>query len=125
MESRAAARVPVELGQDHTGGSQPLVEVLGAAHGVLADHGIGHQEHFAGAQAGAQIADFLHHLFIDVQAPGSVHDQHIMPAVRRVLARRQRQIEGRINSQPSKAGNLDGLGDHGELFARCGTVNVR
>ena len=101
------------------------MEVLGAAHGVLADHRIGYQEHFAGAQAGAQIANFLHHLFIDVQAPGGVHDQHIMPAVRRVLACRQRQLDRRVNSLGGKAGNLDCLSDYGELFARCRTVNVR
>src|SRR5579859_772376 len=52
-ESRAAARVTVQLGQNHARSSQPLVEFLGAAHGVLPNHGIRHQQHFTRPQSSA------------------------------------------------------------------------
>ena len=90
---RAAAGVAVKLRQDHAGRTQALVEFLGAAHGVLADHGIGNQQDFTGPQLGAQFTDFVHQFLVDVQAAGGVNNQHVVAAVGGVLARGHGQLE--------------------------------
>ena len=43
-ERRAAARIAIHLGEDHAGDAQPLVEFVGRFDGVLAGHGVGHEE---------------------------------------------------------------------------------
>ena len=124
-EGGAAARIAVELGQNHAGRPQPLVKFLGAPHRVLAGHGVRHQEHLARPQACPQLADFLHQLFVDVQAPGGVHNQNVVAAVGGVLAGRQGQLNRRVEPLAREARDLDRLGDNRQLLSRRRTVDVR
>ena len=44
---------------------------------LLADHGVHHQQDFMGGGGGANAHHFRHHLLVDLQATGGVHQDHV------------------------------------------------
>ena len=72
-----ATGVAVDLGQDHTGQRQCIAEGLGRVGGVLAGHGVDHEQGFDRVDRGVQRLDLAHHLFVDVQATGGIDDDHV------------------------------------------------
>ena len=72
-----AAGVAVELGQDHGVESDGLVEAAADAHGLLAHHGVEHQERVVGLDRLADGAHLGHQGLVDHLAPGGVADHHV------------------------------------------------
>lgn len=66
-ERGAAAAVAVDLGENDAGERQPLVEGLGRVDGVLAEHGVDHEERFDGLEEGVEFSHLLHHRFVNGQ----------------------------------------------------------
>ncbi len=54
-----------------------LVEPLGDLDRVLAGHRVDHEERVVRLDGSRDLADLLHHLFVDGQAAGGVDDQHV------------------------------------------------
>ena len=76
-ERRTAAAVAVDLGEDHAGEREALVEGLGRVDGVLAEHGVDHEERFNGLEEGVELGNLLHHRLVDGQTAGRVDDEHV------------------------------------------------
>src|SRR5713226_7821110 len=74
---RAAARVAIEFGENYAGEPEALVEFSRGAHGILTNHGIGDEKHFAGLQFFLQHAQLVHQIIVNVQAAGSVHQNDV------------------------------------------------
>ena len=72
-----AARVAIDLGQHHTGQRQRVIEGLGGIGGILAGHGVNHEQGFHRLDRRVHLLDLVHHLGIDVQSAGGVDDHHI------------------------------------------------
>ena len=72
-----AARVTIGLGQDDAGQRQRILECLGRVHRVLALHGVHHEQGFDRVEDGVQLLDLGHQGFVNRQAAGGVHQQHI------------------------------------------------
>ena len=53
------------------------MEALGHVHGVLAGHGVGHQQHLRGLELGLDALQLGHQGLVYVQASGRVQDQHV------------------------------------------------
>ena len=77
-QCRTAAGVAVELGEDHPGQAESLVEGGGNIDRVLAGHGVGHQQDLARLDRALDPLQLLHQRIIDVQAAGSVEDQRVV-----------------------------------------------
>ncbi len=87
---RAAARIAVHLGEDHAGDAQPLVELVGRFHGVLAGHGVGDEQNFGGIEQFFELGQLGHQLFVDVQASGGIDQQHVAAGLHGFFARAER-----------------------------------
>ena len=57
-----SASIAVELGQDDGIEADTLLKLLGGSHGVLADHGVDHEQDVVGTGFVANIAQLLHQL---------------------------------------------------------------
>ena len=123
-QRRAAARIAIELGQNHAGERQRVVKRLGGIDGILAEHGIGHKQCFNRTDGSVQGGDLLHHRFIDPEPAGRVNDQHIVIVVLAPLHRSAGNVERvLIRRRREKVGTR--LGGHRfELLNRGGAVNV-
>jgi hypothetical protein len=86
----AAARVAVELGQNHAGQRQRVGERLGDIDGVLALHRIDHEQRLDRLQLRVQLADLAHHLLIDCEPARRVDDQHVVIVFARIIERARR-----------------------------------
>ena len=62
---RTASGVAVDLGENHAGEREFLAEGFGSVDRVLTDHGVDHEEGLDRIQEFFQIADLIHHLFVD------------------------------------------------------------
>ena len=123
-QRRAAARVAVHLGEHDAGERQRLAEGFGGVGGVLALHGIDHEQSFHGLEGGVQGFDFLHQRFVNGQAACGVHQQHVVVLAAGVVQGGagdvQRLLIGR-GREPVGAG----LRRHGfELLDGGGAVHV-
>ncbi|MNZ69798.1 hypothetical protein D3C78_881120 [compost metagenome] len=72
-----ATGITVDLGQHHAGQRQGFTEGLGGIGGVLAGHGIDHEQGFNRLDRGMQRLDFVHHVGVDVQTAGGVDNDHV------------------------------------------------
>ncbi len=102
----AAAGVAVELGQHDAVEADALHERLRRRDGVLADHGVDHEQDLVGRDRVADVGGLLHHLLVDAQAAGGVDDDDV------VL-----QAAGLVDGA---AGHLDRVAD---AAARLGRVD--
>ncbi len=92
-QRRPAPGVAVRLREDHTGERQRLIKGLGGVGGVLAGHGVDHEQGLRRADGAVQTADLTHHLLVHVQTAGGIDDQHV-----HIFAARRRQgVVGDIN----------------------------
>ena len=82
----AAARVAVELGEHDAGERQRFLEGLGRVDRVLALHRVDDEQRFHRIEQRVQFGDLAHHLLVDRQAPGGVHQQHVEVVRARPLA---------------------------------------
>ncbi|CAH0282124.1 hypothetical protein SRABI128_03676 [Microbacterium sp. Bi128] len=77
-ERGAAAGVAVELGEHDAGEVDALVKGQGSVDGVLADHGVDHEQDFVRDDRAADLARLLHHLGVDAETAGGVHDHDVV-----------------------------------------------
>ena len=80
-ERRAAARVAIHFGQDDASDAEPLVELIRRLHRVLTGHGVGDKQDFGRVQRFLQLMQFLHQLFVNVQAAGGIDQQNVPPGL--------------------------------------------
>ncbi len=73
-----AAGIPVEFGKHHPVEVEAVVEGLSGIHGILTRHGIHHKEGLLGIQVFLQGRDLIHHLGVDGQTAGGIHDNHLV-----------------------------------------------
>ncbi len=73
----AAAGVAVELGEDDAVEVDRCCELLGDVDGVLAGHGVDHQQDVVRLDRVADAHELAHQLVVDVQAAGGVDDDHV------------------------------------------------
>ena len=76
-----AAGVAVGLGEDDAIHAHRLVEGLGHVHGVLAGHGIHHQQRLVHRDGFLDVHQLLHQHFVDLQTAGSVQDHDVVAVV--------------------------------------------
>ena len=81
-ERGAAARVAVELRQDHAVERDALVERLRDVHGLLAGHRVEDEQHVVRLRLVADALELLHQLLVDLEAAGRVDDHRVEPAAR-------------------------------------------
>ena len=112
-ERRPAAGIAIHLGENDAGDGQALVEFLGALDGVLPGHGVGDEQNLHWRELLFQFLQLDHQIFVDVQTPGRVDQQHVAAVVDGFPTRRASQLNrlglfrrARIN------GETDVLGDH-------------
>ena len=84
-DGRAAAGVAVQLGEDDAIHAQLLVEGIGDGDGVLTGHGVDDEEDLLRLDRGADLAQLLHELLVDVQTAGGVDDDRVAAIVARVF----------------------------------------
>ena len=72
---------------------EPLVELIGRFHRVLAGHGVRDEQNLGRIQRFLQLLQLLHQLFVDMQAAGGVDQQDVAPGLHRFAAGGSRQIE--------------------------------
>ncbi len=73
----AAAAVAVELREDDPVEVQAIMEGLCRVHGILARHRVHDKQNLVGGGLLLDRGDFLHHRFIDMQAPCRIDDDRI------------------------------------------------
>ena len=84
-DGRAAAGVAVEFGEDDAIYAQFLVEGVGDGDGILTGHGVDDEEDLLRLDRGADLAQLLHELLVDVQTAGSIDDDRVAAIVARVF----------------------------------------
>ena len=70
----AAAGVSVELGEDQARELDPLVELGGCIHGVLAGHGVEHHQDLGGVEDVPHLLQLFHEGLVGVDSSPGVHD---------------------------------------------------
>ena len=75
-KGRTATGVTVHLGEHHTVKVQAVVEGFGRLHGILARHGIHHEERLRGLDGLVKGRYLIHQLLVHGQAAGGIHDDH-------------------------------------------------
>src|SRR5258708_4111889 len=118
----------IHLGEHHAGEGELLVEVVGGAARVLSGHGVGHEQDLLRVEQFFKRLHLRHHLVVDVQAAGGVHDQEVTSGVDGFFARLFGQTLDRggvrfFDFAFVKMG-LDGLGNDFQLLPRRGAGNV-
>jgi hypothetical protein len=101
------------------------VELVGGFHGVLAGHGVGHEQDLDRGELLFQLLQLGHQLVVDVQAAGGIHQQHVAAGIDGFLARGADQVGGqRLFGRAGVDGQVDVARHHAQLLARGGTIDV-
>ena len=72
------AGVTVHLGQNHAVEVQFVVKGFGSIDGILARHGVHHEENFVRVDGIFDVANLVHHLLIHGQTTSGIDDDHIV-----------------------------------------------
>ena len=120
----AAARVAVELGDNDAGQRQGIPKCAGSVDGVLALHGIHHEQRLDRPYRGVQVADLAHHRLVDGETPGRIDDDHVMVMAPRPIECRRRDGDGLLLRARREPVDLDLLGERAQLLDCRGTINV-
>ena len=78
-ERRTSPGITVEFRQDDPGDADLLVELVGAADGVLARESVRHVQHLAGLSGVTKLGELGHQRVVDVEATRGVDEQEVMP----------------------------------------------
>ncbi|PRQ07407.1 hypothetical protein ENSA7_28710 [Enhygromyxa salina] len=122
-QRRAAAGVTVELGQDHAGQVEALVERLGGGHRVLADHRVDDQEDVGRVHARLDVLELGHERVVDRQATGGVIDDEVDALGGGGLGGVAADVD-RVGPGARKHGHAKPLAQHLQLVDRGGAVDV-
>ena len=77
-ECSTTTGVTIQLGENHTGVVQSVVEFLGSVNGILTGHGIHHEEDFVRIDGILDVRNLLHQLLIDSQTTSGIHDDYVV-----------------------------------------------
>ncbi|MCY1219796.1 hypothetical protein D9M72_317860 [compost metagenome] len=124
-ERGTAPGVAVDLGQHHAGQRQGVVEGLGGVGGVLAGHGVDHEQSFHRLDGGMHLLDLVHHLGVDVQAARGVDDDHVDELQLGFANRRLGDIHRLLAGIGGEEGDADVIGQGFQLFDGRRAVDVR
>jgi hypothetical protein len=89
----APAGVAVGLREHDAGEVERGTERPRRIHGVLARHAVHDEERLDRLQRRGELADLVHHLFVDVQPARGVDEQHVVHAPARLLERTRRDVD--------------------------------
>ncbi|MNQ65492.1 hypothetical protein D3C85_799480 [compost metagenome] len=120
-----ATGVTVDLGQHHAGQRQRLAKGLGGVGGVLAGHGVDHEQGLDRLDGGVDLLDLAHHLGVDVQATGGVDDDDVDELQLGLADRRLGDIHRLLAGIGGEEGDADVSGQGFQLFDGRRAVDVR
>ena len=123
-EGRAAARVAVELGEDHAVNVELGVELVGAVDGVLAGHRVADEEDLLRLRAGLDVEQLRHQLFVNVEAAGGVEDHDVAIRLARGVERAFADA-GRAAAVLGVDRHVELLAEHAQLLDGGGALHVR
>ena len=84
-EGGTAAGIAIHLGEADTGKVQAIPERLGDVHRFLTDHRIGDEQNFVRVDGIAGLFEFLHQLFVNLQAACGIVNHEVKAVVLGVL----------------------------------------
>ncbi len=115
-------RVAVDLGEDHAGEADGFVELGGDVHGLLAGHGVDHEQGVVGLDDVAHLAQLVHQLAVDLQPAGGVDDHDVAPQPGGFFERapRHRHRVGGLGVHR----HPDALAEHAQLLDRGRSLEV-
>ena len=122
-EGAAATRVAVELGHDDAVEVHALGEGLDHVHDVLAGHGVNHHEDLVGLDGLLDGHRLLHHLLVDLQAAGRIHNHDVVQVVHR-LADGLRGNLDRVLAVATEDRHANLAAQRGKLVGSGGAVRV-
>ena len=82
-EGRTAAGITVQFGENCSSDAHLIVEGTGELGCLLANHRIHHQQHLIGLHGGTDPHHLLHHLGVDLETAGGVHQEGVEPLLLR------------------------------------------
>ncbi len=112
-----AAGVAVELGHDQAADADALIEGGGDRQRLLAGHGVDHQDPLARFQQPAELGQFVHERFVDLQPTGGVDDHQVAEVLAQVLAQARVDGLGRLAVEHLEHRNADLLPQGAQLLA--------
>lgn len=117
-ERGTTAGVTVELRQDDAVEADAVAEGLGRVDRVLTDHRVDDEEDLVRGDDVADVRGLLHHLLVDAEAAGGVHDHDVVDLGLRELHGVLGDLD-RVADAVARLGGVDGhtgaLGDDAEL----------
>ena len=122
-QRRTAAGVTVELGEDHAGEVEALVEGLGGLDRVLADHRVDDQEHVGRVDRALDVLELGHQGVVDGQAPGGVVDDEVAAGEGGLVGGLATDVDG-VAAGLGVDRHPEALAEHLELVDGGGTVDV-
>jgi len=122
---RTAARITIHLGQHHAGQRQCLIEGPRSIGGILAGHGIDHEQRLHRPDSRMQLLDLGHHFAIDSQATRRIHQHHIdeleLGLTNGCFGNRHRLLRNIRRKEGDPYFARQGF----QLFDSCRTIDVR
>ena len=123
-ERRAAAGVAVEFRQHDAGQFQPLVKGLRHVDGVLTEHGVYDQKDLGRFDGIADLFEFFHQLFVDMQSTRRIEEDHVVAVFLRVFDAGFRDLDGADLVSEREDRDPGRFADDLQLIDRGGTVDV-
>ena len=80
-ECRTAAGIAVQLGEHHAVDAQRLIKGGGGVDGVLAGHGVHHQQNLVGVNGGFHALELVHERFVHMEPAGGIEKHHVVAVV--------------------------------------------
>src|SRR5579872_5662647 len=121
---RTAARVAVELGENHSRDAETSVKFASGANRVLADHGVGDEKNFRRGKFALKRREFVHQFVVDMQAAGGVDENHVVCREFCFAHGAANDFERLVSTRAGPHRSMGGFGDLRELLARGGTIHV-
>ena len=115
---RAAAAVAVHAGQHDAGDADALVEAGGELDGVLAGQAVGDQQRLVRLGDVAHLRRLLHQRFVDVDAPRSVEQHHVVGGELGRLDGAPGDLLRRLAGNDRQGVDLGLLAEHAQLLLR-------
>ena len=120
---RTAPGVAVQLGEYHAVDAQRLVKCGGGVDGVLAGHGVHHQQNLIGMNSGFHAFELVHEGLIHMEPAGGIEKHHVVAVVPGVADGVFRNDHG-IALALVKDRQIQLSAHHLELLDGGGTVHV-
>ena len=123
-ERSAAAGVAVDLGQDQAGDRHGGRERLGDRDGLLAGHGIDHEQCLDRLDRGVDGGDLGHQRLVEREPAGGVEDHHVADLALGRLDPAAHDVDDRGPDRRPVDGDVEALAERLELVGRGRPVGV-